>query len=155
MNAIDKLSVPATAILVAVIVHSSASPVGTFATANPLLNRIQAMSRRTFLSNLFSVQSDCPHREKLGWLECAYLLQPSFLYRYDGSEWFNKIARDVRDAQEPSGRVLTVAPSYPARRFPSAFGWTVEWGAAAADYAAQEQNLVARSKNGFARPRSP
>ena len=82
-------------------------------------------------ANMSWVMTDCPHREKLGWLECAYLLQPSFLYRYEGREWFSKIARDIRDAQEPSGRVLTVAPSYPAGRFPGAFNWTVEWGAAA------------------------
>jgi hypothetical protein len=50
---------------------------------------------------------------------------------FDCSAWFNKILRDLRDAQEPSGRVLTVAPSYPAGRFPGAFDWTVEWGAAA------------------------
>jgi hypothetical protein len=77
------------------------------------------------------VLTDCPHREKLGWLESSYLLAPSFLYRYDCRHWFAKICRDIRDAQEPSGQVLTVAPSYPARRFPSAFAWTVEWGAAA------------------------
>ena len=82
-------------------------------------------------ANMSWVMTDCPHREKLGWLECAYLLEPSFLYRYEGREWFSKIARDIRDAQEPSGRVLTVAPSYPAGRFPGAFNWTVEWGAAA------------------------
>jgi hypothetical protein len=82
-------------------------------------------------ANMSWVMTDCPHREKLGWLECAYLLEPSFLYRYEGREWFGKIAGDIRDAQEPNGRVLTVAPSYPAGRFPGAFNWTVEWGAAA------------------------
>ena len=55
----------------------------------------------------------------------------AFQYRYDCRDWFAKILRDIRDAQEPSGRVLTVAPSYPAGRFPGAFNWTVEWGAAA------------------------
>ena len=40
------------------------------------------------------------------------------MYRYEGREWFGKIAGDIRDAQEASGRVLTVAPSYPAGRFP-------------------------------------
>ena len=70
--------------------------------------------------------TDCPHREKLGWLECSYLLAPSLLYRCDCRDWFAKICRDIRDAQEPSGGMLTVASSYPAGRFPGAFNWTVE-----------------------------
>jgi hypothetical protein len=82
-------------------------------------------------SNTSHVLTDCPHREKLGWLECAYLLAPTFQYRYDCRGWFDKILRDIRDAQEADGRVLTVAPSYPAGRFTGAFNWTVEWGAAA------------------------
>jgi hypothetical protein len=83
-------------------------------------------------ANMSWVMTDCPHREKLGWLECSYLLAPSFEYRYDCRNWLAKIAHDVRDAQEPSGRVLTVAPSYPGGRFPGDFNWTVEWGATGA-----------------------
>jgi hypothetical protein len=58
------------------------------------------------------------------------LLAPTFSYRYDCRDWFAKLAHDIRDAQEPSGRILTVAPSYPATGFSGAFQWTVEWGAA-------------------------
>jgi hypothetical protein len=74
--------------------------------------------------------TDCPHREKLGWLECSHLLAPTFAYRYDCRDWFAKIAHDIRDSQEPSGLISTVAPSYPAKGFGGGFHWTVEWGAA-------------------------
>jgi len=104
---------------------------GAFHSSSELYNRTHRLIDWAMRSNTSHVLTDCPHREKLGWLECAYLLAPSFEYRYDCREWFGKIARDIRDAQEPSGRVLTVAPSYPQRRFPSAFGYTLEWGAAA------------------------
>ena len=104
---------------------------GSFTTSSDLYNRTHQLIDAAIRANMSWVMTDCPHREKLGWLECAYLLEPSFLYRYEGGEWFSKIARDIRDAQEPNGRVLTVAPSYPAWRFPGAFNWTVEWGAAA------------------------
>jgi alpha-L-rhamnosidase len=112
-------------------VRAGLAEAGSFHCSSDLYNRTHDLIDSAIRANMSWVMTDCPHREKLGWLECAYLLQPSFLYRYDGHEWFNKIARDVRDAQEPSGRVLTVAPSYPAGRFPGAFNWTVEWGAAA------------------------
>jgi len=104
---------------------------GGFRCSSDLYNHTHELIDSAMRANMSWVMTDCPHREKLGWLECAYLLEPSFLYRYGGREWFSKIARDIRDAQEPSGRVLTVAPSYPAGRFPGAFNWTVEWGAAA------------------------
>lgn len=105
--------------------------VGTFHCSSDLYNRTHDLIDAAVRANTSWVMTDCPHREKLGWLECSYLLAPTFLYRYDGRDWFRKIAHDIRDAQEPSGRVLTVAPSYPAGRFPGAFNWTVEWGAAA------------------------
>lgn len=105
--------------------------VGSFRTSSDLLNRTHALVDWAMRSNMSWVMTDCPHREKLGWLECAYLLAPSFMYRYEGREWFAKIAQDIRDAQEANGMVRTVAPSYPKGRFPGAFDWTVEWGAAA------------------------
>jgi hypothetical protein len=112
-------------------VRAGLAEAGSFTCSSDLYNRTHQLIDAAMRANMSWVMTDCPHREKLGWLECAYLLEPSFLYRYQGREWFSKIARDIRDAQEPSGRVLTVAPSYPAGRFPDAFNWTVEWGAAA------------------------
>lgn len=112
-------------------VRAALPRVGTFHCSSDLYNRTHDLIDAAVRANMSWVMTDCPHREKLGWLECSYLLAPTFLYRYDGRDWFSKIARDIRDAQEPSGRVLTVAPSYPAGRFPGAFNWTVEWGAAA------------------------
>ena len=112
-------------------VRAALAETGSFNTSSDLYNRTHQLIDSAMRANMSWVMTDCPHREKLGWLECSYLLQPSFMYHYEGSEWFSKIAGDIRDAQEPSGRVLTVAPSYPAGRFPGAFNWTVEWGAAA------------------------
>jgi len=112
-------------------VRAGVAEAGSFHCSSDLYNRIHGLIDSAMRANMSWVMTDCPHREKLGWLECAYLLEPSFLYRYQGREWFSKIAHDLRDAQEPTGRVLTVAPSYPAGHFPGAFNWTVEWGAAA------------------------
>ena len=112
-------------------VRTALPEVGTFHCSSDLFNRTHQMIDWAMRSNTSHVLSDCPHREKLGWLECAYLLAPSFEYRYECREWFRKIARDIRDAQQPSGKVLTVAPSYPAGRFPGGFDYTLEWGAAA------------------------
>ncbi|MBI4578418.1 MAG: family 78 glycoside hydrolase catalytic domain, partial [Planctomycetes bacterium] len=116
------------------LVHTRAdlAEIGAFTTSSPLYNDTHRLIDWAVRSNMSHVMTDCPHREKLGWLECAQLLAPTFSYRYDCRDWFAKITRDIRDAQESSGRILTVAPSYPGTRFPAAFHWTVEWGAAGA-----------------------
>jgi len=49
------------------------------------------------------VITDCPHREKLGWLEVAYLMAPSLGYDYDLAAYYPKIARDTRDGQNHRG----------------------------------------------------
>ena len=47
--------------------NSDVAPAGSFVCSNERFNRIQQMVLWTELSNLFSVQSDCPHREKFGY----------------------------------------------------------------------------------------
>ncbi len=98
--------------------------------SKPLYNRTVNLIDWAMRSNMGFVLTDCPHREKLGWLECAHLLADSFAYRYDCRDWFRKICRDMRDAQLASGRVLTVAPRYLMRPDDDMYAWTVEWGAA-------------------------
>ena len=112
-------------------VRTGLPEVGKFHCSSVLFNRIHGLIDWAMRSNTSHVLTDCPHREKLGWLECSYLLAPTFQHRYDCRAWFDKILRNIRDAQEPSGRVLTVAPNYRANQFPGMFNWTVEWGAAA------------------------
>ena len=81
-------------------------------------------------ANLSHVLTDCPHREKLGWLEVSYLMGPSIAGRYDISGFYSKIASDCKDSQRPDGRVPTVAPAYP-NFGGDPFTYTPEWGAAA------------------------
>jgi hypothetical protein len=112
-------------------VRTGLKQVGKFTCSEEVLNQAHALIDAAMQANASHVITDCPHREKLGWLEVPYLMGPSFQYRYGCQEWFKKILRDICDAQETSGRVLTVAPSYPAGQFPDKFNFTVEWGAAA------------------------
>jgi len=107
---------------------SSAQAAGGFACSNNLLNDIDAMIARSVRSNLQSVLTDCPHREKLGWLEVAHLMGPSILYRYDAQGLFRKICRDTTESQLESGMVPDIAPEY--TRFKNGFFESAEWGSA-------------------------
>jgi hypothetical protein len=113
-------------------VHSSAKPVGTFECSNEQLNHIHRLILAAIKSNLQSVITDCPHREKLGWLEQTHLMGPSILWNFDGRELYRKISRDMRDAQHDSGCVPTIAPEYVTFKDQYAdFSNSPEWGSAA------------------------
>lgn len=115
--------------LVSVHVRNDAPRIGRFECSEPLFNEIDRIIERAVQANLSHVLTDCPHREKLGWLEVSYLMGPSIAGRYDLRTFYRKIARDCADARQPDGRVPTVAPWYP--RFGGPFDYTPEWGAAA------------------------
>ena len=109
-------------------VRSSAEAVGSFACSKPLFEKIDESIDRAVRSNLAHVLTDCPTREKLGWLEVAYLMGPSISRRYDLTRLYAKITRDIRDSQGADGEIYTVAPNYP--KFNGGFRYTPEWGAA-------------------------
>ncbi len=115
--------------LVSLHVRNVAEKTGSFECSNPLLNAIDRIIDRAVQANMAHVLTDCPHREKLGWLEVSYLMGPSIAGRYDISRFYSKVSRDCGDSQQADGLVPTVAPSYPA--FSGGFAYTPEWGAAA------------------------
>jgi hypothetical protein len=61
---------------------------------------------------MVSVLTDCPHREKLGWLEQTHLFAESLMANYDVSALYRKLSADMADAQLPSGLVPAIAPEY-------------------------------------------
>ena len=109
-------------------VTSSARQVGSFQCDNALLNDIEAMINRSVRSNLQSVLTDCPHREKLGWLEVPHLMGPSIAYHFDVSGLYRKICRDTTESQLENGLVPDIAPEY--TRFKGGFFESAEWGSA-------------------------
>jgi alpha-L-rhamnosidase len=111
-----------------VIVHSTAQPVGKFATSNPLLNRIHDLVRWAQRSNMVSVLTDCPHREKLGWIEQYHLNGPSIRYEFDVTRIYQKGLEDMATAQTEEGLIPNIAPEY--TEFKGAFRGAAEWGAA-------------------------
>lgn len=108
--------------------RNSAAQVGTFACSDPLFNKIHMLIDWAVRSNMASVLTDCPHREKLGWLEVTHLMGGSIQYRYDISRLYAKQVNDMRTAQHANGMVPTIAPQYVT--FSPDFIDTPEWGSA-------------------------
>jgi alpha-L-rhamnosidase len=109
-------------------VYLAIENIGHFSSSNDLLNRIHALIGAAIKSNLQHVLTDCPHREKLGWLEESYLMGPSLLYNWDLRTFLPKIIRDIQETQTVDGLIPDIAPEYV--QFSSGFRDSPEWGSA-------------------------
>jgi alpha-L-rhamnosidase len=90
--------------------NSDLSRSGSFECSNNLFNEIQKITDWTFLSNVFSVQSDCPHRERFGYGGDLAATTDAFIYNYDMSNFYSKVIRDFQDAAFSDGRLTDTAP---------------------------------------------
>jgi alpha-L-rhamnosidase len=83
---------------------------GSFTSCNTMFNKLQDVIRWTFLSNVFSVQSDCPGREKMGYGADIVVTAEAFLYNFDMAQFYNKTVRDYANEQQPDGGITEIAP---------------------------------------------
>jgi hypothetical protein len=120
--------------LAGIVVNSASAPVGEFECSNELFNRIRQLVRWAQRSNMVSLMTDCPHRERLGWLEEDHLNGPALRYEFDLAQLFTKTLNDIADSQLTNGLVPTTAPEYTAFRdnqYPrylrGIFGDSPEW----------------------------
>jgi hypothetical protein len=110
------------------VVHSISAPVGQFYCSNELFNRIHTLVRWAQRSNLASVLTDCPHRERLGWLEQTHLNGPALRYEFDLTRLLAKTVGDMADSQQADGLVPDIAPEFV--KFAGGFRDSPEWGSA-------------------------
>ncbi|MGZ3777708.1 MAG: family 78 glycoside hydrolase catalytic domain, partial [Mucilaginibacter sp.] len=112
--------------LMAIHTRNAAPTNGSFECSNELFNRIYTLINWAIKSNLQSVITDCPHREKLSWLEQDYLMGASIHYNFDNYSVYHKLVFDLADAQQPNGLVPDIAPEYV--KFDGGFRDSPEWG---------------------------
>lgn len=98
--------------LAGIVIHSSSEPAGKFDCSNGLFDRIFTLVRWAQQNNMVSILTDCPHRERLGWLEQDHLNGPALRYDFDLAQLFTKILNDIADSQLTNGLVPTTAPEY-------------------------------------------
>jgi len=122
--------------LAGIVIHSASEPVGEFSCANDLFNRTFTLVRWAQQNNMVSLMTDCPHREKLGWLEEDHLNGPALRYDFDLAQLFTKTINDIADSQLTNGLVPTTAPEYTIFRsktdtnhLRNDFGDSPEWSA--------------------------
>ncbi|MFY0685516.1 MAG: family 78 glycoside hydrolase catalytic domain [Cyclobacteriaceae bacterium] len=89
------------------VMHSDVKRDNSFESSSALLNDIQGAIRRTFLTNLVSVQSDCPAREKFGYGGDINATSEAFIYNFDMAAFYRKTVYDWVDAMNDSSFVDT------------------------------------------------
>ncbi len=91
-------------------IRSNMAYTGSFATGNTLLNDIHTLCRDAIQSQLYNTITDCPQREKLGWLDVPNEMFNSLCYNYDMTTFWGKVVMDCFDAQGDNGFVPSTAP---------------------------------------------
>ncbi|MGI5227572.1 family 78 glycoside hydrolase catalytic domain [Actinoallomurus sp. CA-142502] len=108
------------------VLRAANDTAGTFTSSNPLINDIHTIIDRAIQSNMYSVLTDCPHREKLGWLEEDNLVFGSVARNYDVAAYYRELVRNMAEAQTADGLVPDIAPEYTV--FSGGFRDDPNWG---------------------------
>ncbi len=101
---------PALSAIEGLRLNSDVLPAGSFACSNEEFNRIQQMVLWTELSNLLSVESDCPHREKFGYGGDMVAASEAAIFNFDMERFYAKAVQDLGDAVRSNGGFTETAP---------------------------------------------
>ncbi len=126
VNIDDERSIPEILNIESLFVYNSNPQTSTFNCSNEIFNNTHRLIVNAMKSNMHAVFTDCPHREKLGWLEQVHLNGPGLFYNFDLTTFAPKIMQDIRDSQLPNGLVPDIAPEYVI--FEGGFRDSPEWG---------------------------
>lgn len=108
------------------VLRAANQSAGSFSSSDTLLNGIHGIINRAVQSNMQSIVTDCPDREKLGWLEDGMESFDAIADNFDVSAYEPVIVRNMAEAQTSSGLVPDIAPEYTV--FAGPFRDDPNWG---------------------------
>ena len=109
---------PAAEMMHASLLRTDVERVGQFRSSDPLLNRIHDLALWTYESNLISIPSDCPIRERQGWTGDAHMAVRLGNYNFDMANFWEKYLDDFRSSRF---RAPAIVPGL--RSLPDRFDW--------------------------------
>jgi alpha-L-rhamnosidase len=104
-----------------VVVHSAVAPNGEFHCSHRFLNTLYEMARRTLLGNLHGVPTDCPARERCGWLGDAQIMAEFAICNFNMEKFWRKYMDDIATSSV-NGVPSMIAPGRRGRS-EAAPGW--------------------------------
>lgn len=78
-----------------ITVYTDVDERGSFECSDPTINRLHELAIRTMLSNIHGLPTDCPHRERCGWLGDAHAVFPFESFNYDMNNFWMKYMADI------------------------------------------------------------
>ncbi|MFC4478611.1 glycoside hydrolase family 78 protein [Flavobacterium chungangensis] len=107
-------------------IYNSAGEAGSFSCSNEIFNKTHELINNSIKSNFQSVFTDCPQREKLGWLEEIQLNGPGLMFNYNLQTFLPATMQNISDSQRDNGLIPTIVPEYVI--FGGDFTDSPEWG---------------------------
>lgn len=107
------------------VVRSDIERNGTWSSSNPLLNKVHEAGVWSQMSNLVGYPTDCPTREKGAYTGDGQVIAETSMHDFHMAPFYIKWLNDMRDAQEPNGRIPNTAPT-----LVGGMGGGIGWGSA-------------------------
>ncbi|MBD3373536.1 Bacterial alpha-L-rhamnosidase [candidate division KSB1 bacterium] len=96
--------------IVGLRLNSDLADNASFQCSNELFNKVQEVTEWTMLSNVFSIESDCPAREKFGYGGDMVTAGEAYNLNYDMATFYAKTVRDFSRDARPGGGMTECAP---------------------------------------------
>lgn len=103
--------VPKSGDITGYFIHTDLKRAGKLDCSLDMVNKIHAMTVRTFLNNYHSIPTDCPHREKNGWMCDGWLASEAGILNFDMLTSYKKWIQDMADDQYISGNMSPIVPN--------------------------------------------
>lgn len=116
---IDGIKNPTYDSVAGIFVHQDIDIVSDFRCSDSIMNKLYRMGQMSTLSNLFYMPTDCPTREKFGWMNDAQASIEQMLINFDVADLLKKWNTDITDAMAEDGSLPGIVPTP---------GWGYEWG---------------------------
>jgi alpha-L-rhamnosidase len=125
---------PTTSMFRGLQTHANAPEAGSVETDNERINRIHKMSHYSIMSNMQSYFTDCPNREKAGWLADMIQSMPAIDKHFDMAAYLHTMMEAIEGAQTKTGLeagfVPSTTPNDQVRLSGSGLGNDLNWGGA-------------------------
>lgn len=102
---------PTTDMVTGIFVHQDIKRTSTFECSDEILNKIYEMGILSTYSNMHYALTDCPTREKLGWLNDAAASVDQILLNFRSEKFYAKWIRDIMETIKEDGAVSGIAPT--------------------------------------------
>lgn len=100
-------------------IHSDVKQIGDFTCSSADMNALKKCTCWSYLNNFVGIPTDCPHREKNGWMNDTQIASDTGLFFFDGKETYREWLGTIRDCMRPNGQLPGIAPTS---------GWGYDWG---------------------------